>query len=78
MGGGSIQLARILGIRVGVSPSWFFVLFLMIYSLSGYFDDVLDEVISVATAMRDYGVAISAKGIIDQSATAKERANRTR
>jgi Zn-dependent protease/CBS domain-containing protein len=41
MGGGSIQLARILGIRVGVSPSWFFVLFLMIYSLSRYFDDVL-------------------------------------
>jgi Zn-dependent protease/CBS domain-containing protein len=41
MGGRSIQLARILGIRVGVSPSWFFVLFLMIYSLSGYFDDVL-------------------------------------
>lgn len=41
MGGGSIQLARILGIRVGVSPSWFFVLFLMIYSLSGYFHDVL-------------------------------------
>ena len=41
MGGGSIQLARIFGIRVGVSPSWFFVLFLMIYSLSGYFDDVL-------------------------------------
>jgi Zn-dependent protease/CBS domain-containing protein len=41
MGGGSIQLARVLGIRVGVSPSWFFVLFLMIYSLSGYFHDVL-------------------------------------
>jgi Zn-dependent protease/CBS domain-containing protein len=41
MGGGSIQLARVFGIRVGVSPSWFFVLFLMIYSLSGYFDDVL-------------------------------------
>jgi N-methylhydantoinase B len=41
-------------------------------------DDVLDEVISVATAMRDYGVAISAKGIVDQSATAKERASRTR
>jgi Zn-dependent protease/CBS domain-containing protein len=41
MGGGSIQLARVLGIRVGVSPSWFFVLFLMIYSLSSYFDDVV-------------------------------------
>src|SRR3954462_14416735 len=41
MGGGSIQLARVFGIRVGVSPSWFFVLFLMIYSLSRYFDDVV-------------------------------------
>jgi Zn-dependent protease/CBS domain-containing protein len=41
MGGGSIQLARVLGIRVGVSPSWFFVLFLMIYSLSGYFDEAV-------------------------------------
>lgn len=41
MGGSSIQLARVLGIRVGVSPSWFFVLFLMIYSLSGYFDRIL-------------------------------------
>ena len=41
MGGGSIQLARIFGIRIGASPSWFFVLFLMIYSLSGYFHDVL-------------------------------------
>jgi Zn-dependent protease/CBS domain-containing protein len=41
MGGSSIQLARVLGIRVGVGPSWFFVLFLMIYSLSGYFHDVL-------------------------------------
>jgi N-methylhydantoinase B len=41
-------------------------------------DDVLDGVISVSTAMRDYGVAMSAKGIVDQSATAKARAGRTR
>jgi len=40
-GGGSIQLARIFGIRVGASPSWFLVLFLLIYLLSGYFADVL-------------------------------------
>jgi Zn-dependent protease len=39
--GGSVQLARVLGIRIGASPSWFFVLFLMIYLLSGYFRDVL-------------------------------------
>ena len=39
-GGGSIQLARIFGIRIGVDISWFFVLFLIIYSLSGYYEDV--------------------------------------
>src|SRR4051795_13442280 len=41
MGAGSIQLARLFGIRIGASPSWFVVLFLMIYWLSGYFDDAL-------------------------------------
>ncbi|MEA2290322.1 MAG: hypothetical protein QOD55_2319 [Solirubrobacteraceae bacterium] len=41
MGSGSIQLARIFGIRIGASPSWFFVLFLMIYWLSGYFREEL-------------------------------------
>jgi Zn-dependent protease len=40
--GRSIQLARIFGIRVGATPSWFFVLFVMIISLNGYFSDVLD------------------------------------
>jgi Zn-dependent protease len=39
-GGGSIQLARIFGIRIGVDVSWFFVLFLIIYSLSSYYEDV--------------------------------------
>jgi Zn-dependent protease len=42
MGSGSIQLARLFGIRIGASPSWFLVLFLMIYWLSGYFGDALD------------------------------------
>jgi|1186.fasta_scaffold37756_2 Zn-dependent protease/CBS domain-containing protein len=41
MGAGSIQLARLFGIRIGASPSWFVVLFLMIYWLSGLFDDML-------------------------------------
>ena len=41
MGSGSIQLARLFGIRIGASPSWFVVLFLMIYYLSGVFDDAL-------------------------------------
>jgi Zn-dependent protease len=38
-GGGSIQIGRVFGIRIGASPSWFFVLFILIYLLSGYFTD---------------------------------------
>lgn len=41
MGTGSIQLARLFGIRIGASPSWFVVLFVMVYGLSGYFADAL-------------------------------------
>src|SRR2546423_4051384 len=41
MGGArSIQLARVFGIRIGVDPSWFVVLFLVIWSLSGSFKNV--------------------------------------
>src|SRR5919199_3507131 len=41
MGGGrSIQLARVLGVRIGVDPSWFVVLFLVIWSLSASFKDI--------------------------------------
>jgi Zn-dependent protease len=39
--GGSVQLARVFGIRIGASPSWFAVLFLMIIGLSSYFRDHL-------------------------------------
>ena len=39
--GGTIQLARIFGIRIGVGTSWFVVLFFFIYVLSGYFGQVL-------------------------------------
>jgi Zn-dependent protease len=41
-GGNSIQLARVFGIRIGVDVSWFFVLFLIIYWLSGYYGDIFD------------------------------------
>ena len=41
--GGSIQLARVFGIRIGVDPSWFVVLFLLIWLLSGSFEDVVPE-----------------------------------
>jgi Zn-dependent protease/CBS domain-containing protein len=40
-GGGSIQLMRIFGIRIGVSTSWFVVLFLLIFLLSKSFKNVL-------------------------------------
>jgi Zn-dependent protease len=39
-GGGSIQLARVFGIRIGVDVSWFLVLFLIIYTLSDHYRDV--------------------------------------
>jgi Zn-dependent protease len=39
-GGGSIQLGRVFGIRIGVDVSWFFVLFLIIWSFSGYYGDL--------------------------------------
>jgi Zn-dependent protease len=39
-GGGSIRLARVFGVRIGVDPSWFIVLFLIIWSLSGYYGDL--------------------------------------
>ena len=50
-GGGSIQLARIFGIRIGVNPSWFIVLFLLIWSLSGLYEDVVggDQAFLLAT-----------------------------
>ena len=39
-GGGSIQLVRVGGIRIGVEPSWFLILFLIIWSLSGEYGDL--------------------------------------
>jgi Zn-dependent protease len=39
--GNSIQLMRIFGIRIGASPSWFFVLFFFIYVVSDHFRSVL-------------------------------------
>ena len=39
MFGGSFQLGRIFGIRIGVDFSWFLVLFLIIWNLSDYYKD---------------------------------------
>jgi Zn-dependent protease len=41
--GRSIQLARLFGIRIGASPSWFAVLFIIIWLLSGQFQRTLDD-----------------------------------
>jgi Zn-dependent protease len=38
LGGRSLKLATIAGVRIGVDPSWFLVLFLIIYLLSGSYD----------------------------------------
>jgi Zn-dependent protease len=46
--GGSIQLARVFGIRIGVTTSWFVVLFFFIFVLSGSFRDTLDSSDGVA------------------------------
>lgn len=50
-GGNSIQLARVFGIRFGVDVSWFFVLFLIIWQLSGYFDDNFDATTAFVLAV---------------------------
>jgi Zn-dependent protease len=43
LGGSSIRLATIFGIRVGVNVTWFFVLFLFIYVLNDSFSGILDD-----------------------------------
>ena len=53
-GGASIQLARVLGIRIGVHPSWFVVLFLMIWSLSGLYEDVVGDDAFVLAALSSF------------------------
>jgi Zn-dependent protease len=43
MAGGGVTLFRIRGIRIAVDYSWFVILFLIIFWLSGFYKDVLDE-----------------------------------
>jgi len=50
-GGGSIQVGRVFGIRIGVDVSWFFVLFLIIWSLSGWYQDLFPDSDSKAFAL---------------------------
>jgi Zn-dependent protease len=48
-GGGSTQLARVFGIRIGASPGWFLFLFLMIWWLSVQFEDALPDASNTTT-----------------------------
>src|SRR3954451_19588970 len=49
--GGSIQLMRIFGIRIGVNPSWFIVLFIFIFWLSSSFRQTMNASDTTAYAM---------------------------
>jgi Zn-dependent protease len=50
-GGGSIKLGRVFGIRIGVDQSWFVVLFLIIWLLSGHYGDIFPGQDSKAFAL---------------------------
>jgi Zn-dependent protease len=62
-GRAALTLFRIGGIRIGVDYSWFFVLFLVIFWLSGYYGDVTDApdgsiepfVLAVVSALAFFG-----------------------
>jgi Zn-dependent protease len=59
--GGSLKLARVFGIRIGVNVSWFVVLFLFIYLFQGSFQvqlatsDTVAFVVAVAAAVLFFG-----------------------
>jgi Zn-dependent protease len=60
LGGRSIRLTTIFGIRIGVNVSWFLILFLAIFWLQGSFADALDDdqlgfVVAVLTAFGFFG-----------------------
>jgi Zn-dependent protease len=63
MGSGGLTLFRVRGIRISVDFSWFVVLFLIIFWLSGFYRDVLDAdqgdsapyVLAVASAALFFG-----------------------
>src|ERR671923_1309363 len=60
---GAVTLFHLRGIRIGVDYSWFFVLFLIIFWLSGFYKEVLDVssgatgpyVLAVASALAFFG-----------------------
>jgi Zn-dependent protease len=60
LGGSSLRLTTLFGIRVGVNASWFLVLFLFIYWLQDSFADILNDdslgfITAVAAALGFFG-----------------------
>jgi Zn-dependent protease len=58
LGGRSLKLATLFGIRIGVSPSWFIVLFLLLFWLTPSFEDSLGLGTSGAFAVAVAGAAM--------------------
>lgn len=56
MGSGNLTLFHVRGIRIGVDYSWFFVLFLIIFWLSGFYRDVLG---SSGDSLGPYALAVA-------------------
>jgi Zn-dependent protease len=56
MGSGNLTLFHVRGIRIGVDYSWFFVLFLIIFWLSGFYRDVLG---SSEDSLGPYALAVA-------------------
>src|SRR5579859_4595350 len=50
----TLRLGQLFGIRIGVSRSWFLVLFVVIYVLNGYFGSILSG------GTEAFGVAVAA------------------
>ncbi len=73
-GGGSIQIARVFGIRIGASPSWFVVLFVLIYLLSDYFESKLGGSTTEAYLVAVAAVLLFFSSIV--AARARPRARR--
>jgi Zn-dependent protease len=67
-GRGSVRLARVLGIDITASYTWFFVLFLVIWGLSGHFRTNLQGVSDAAA----YGIAVLAAVLFFVSLTLHE------
>jgi Zn-dependent protease/predicted transcriptional regulator len=63
-GGRSIKLATIAGVRIGVDPSWFLALFLLIYLLSGTYDEVYPDQPIVAFVLATVSVLLFFSSVV--------------